>query len=72
MKKKYKEFNESLNTLFKNLETTAEYGNVVLNKEKFIEILESIFLKRIVSPSFSIFIIPNISFTGDKIMLFNL
>jgi len=39
---KYKKIEESLNSLFKNLEEVSKYGEVILNKEKFIEILNNL------------------------------
>ena len=39
---KYKKIEESLNSLFKNLEEVSKYGEVILNKEKFIEILNDL------------------------------
>ena len=85
MKIKYKKDDEELNTLFKNLETSSEYGNVVVNKEKFIEILNNIFSQKdlnsikqqiyklneiILSPKNDTFGIMNIEKEGDTI-LFN-
>jgi len=82
---KYKKDDEELNTLFKNLETSSEYGNVVVNKEKFIEILNNIFSQKdlnsikqqiyklneiILSPKNDTFGIMNIEKEGDTI-LFN-
>jgi hypothetical protein len=39
---KYKKIEESLNSLFTNLEEVSKYGEVILNKEKFIEILNNL------------------------------
>ncbi len=39
---KYKKVEESLNSLFKNLEEVSKYGEVILNKEKFVEILNDL------------------------------
>jgi len=39
---KYKQIEESLETLFKNLDRFSVYGEVVLNKEKFLEYLDEI------------------------------
>lgn len=77
---KYKKTEENLGTLFKNLESISEYGEVIINKEKILDVLNSLsninqlnLLKKkiedlkevIVSPKNDTFGIMNIENEGD-------
>ncbi|MDD3726112.1 MAG: DNA methyltransferase, partial [Candidatus Ratteibacteria bacterium] len=83
MKVKYKKPDEPLDALFKNLETNSAYGSVIVNKEKFIEILNNTFSQEdlnlikqqiykleeiIFSPKNDIFGVMNIEKEGDTVL----